>query len=46
LLLLAQRHGCEEFDGMCCMNLCDKSTSSHKSLQQLQDLRKKLMVND
>ncbi|KFW76047.1 hypothetical protein N305_12332, partial [Manacus vitellinus] len=45
-LLLAQGHRCEEFDGICCMNLSDKSTSIHKNLQQLQNLTKKLTVND
>ncbi|KFP85874.1 hypothetical protein N310_13249, partial [Acanthisitta chloris] len=34
-LLLAQGHGCDEFDGMCCMNLSDHSKSIH---QQLADL--------
>ncbi|KFQ47003.1 hypothetical protein N333_06569, partial [Nestor notabilis] len=28
-LLLAQGHGCEEFEGMCCMNLSDHSESIH-----------------
>jgi len=32
-LLLAQGHGCEEFDSMCCMNLSDHSESIHRSLQ-------------
>ncbi|KFP69390.1 hypothetical protein N310_13370, partial [Acanthisitta chloris] len=36
-LLLAQRHGCEESEGMCCMNLFDHSVSIHKQLKQLQD---------
>ncbi|KFR11330.1 hypothetical protein N306_13780, partial [Opisthocomus hoazin] len=31
-LLLAQGHGCEEFDSMCCMNLSDHSESIHRSL--------------
>ncbi|KFP89584.1 hypothetical protein N311_01963, partial [Apaloderma vittatum] len=34
-LLLAQRHGCEDFEGMCCMNLSDHSESIHKSIQYL-----------
>ncbi|KFR03231.1 hypothetical protein N306_09077, partial [Opisthocomus hoazin] len=37
LLLLAQGHGCEDFEGMCCMNLCGYSKSLH---QQLSELRK------
>ncbi|KFP78631.1 hypothetical protein N310_07885, partial [Acanthisitta chloris] len=36
-LLLAQRHSCEEFEGMYCMNLSDHSVSTHKQLKQLQD---------
>ncbi|XP_053912839.1 uncharacterized protein LOC128850989 [Cuculus canorus] len=35
-LLLAQGHGCEEFEGMCCMNLTDHSTSIHAKLRKLQ----------
>jgi len=34
-LLLAQGHGCEDFEGMCCMNLSDHSESIHKQLQWL-----------
>lgn len=36
-LLLAQGHGCEEFQGLCCMNLSDHSESIHKSIQKLKD---------
>ncbi|KFQ43834.1 hypothetical protein N333_00029, partial [Nestor notabilis] len=36
-LLLAQGHGCEDFEGMCCMNLSDHSESIHSRLKQLQD---------
>ncbi|KFV68580.1 hypothetical protein N307_11494, partial [Dryobates pubescens] len=36
-LLLAQGHGCEDFDGMCCMNLSDHSISIHRSIQTLED---------
>ncbi|TRZ10798.1 hypothetical protein HGM15179_016316 [Zosterops borbonicus] len=36
-ILLAQGHGCEDFDGMCCMNLSDHSESIHKSIQLLKD---------
>ncbi|XP_072777815.1 syncytin-A-like isoform X1 [Taeniopygia guttata] len=45
-LLLAQRHGCEEFEGMCCMNLSDHSQSIYKQLTQLKDNMKKLTVVD
>lgn len=31
-LLLAQGHGCEDFDGMCCFNLSDHSKSIHQSI--------------
>ncbi|KFQ68298.1 hypothetical protein N335_00258, partial [Phaethon lepturus] len=41
-LLLAQGHGCEEFEGMCCMNLSDHSQSIHKQLSILRDNMKKL----
>ncbi|KFP05602.1 hypothetical protein N300_15144, partial [Calypte anna] len=34
-LLLAHSHGCEDFDSICCMNLCDHSKSIHKEIQQL-----------
>ncbi|KFV89733.1 hypothetical protein N326_05310, partial [Eurypyga helias] len=43
-LLLAQGHGCQEFDGMCCMDLSDHSVSIHKSLGNLRDLTSKLEV--
>ncbi|KFV69083.1 hypothetical protein N307_02587, partial [Dryobates pubescens] len=36
-LLLAQGHGCEDFDGMCCMNLSDYSKSIHRSIQMLDE---------
>ncbi|KFP39313.1 hypothetical protein N324_09024, partial [Chlamydotis macqueenii] len=29
-LLLAQNHGCQDFDGLSCMNLSDYSESIHK----------------
>ncbi|KFV69399.1 hypothetical protein N307_09876, partial [Dryobates pubescens] len=29
-LLLVHGHGCEDFDGICCMNLTDKSSSIHQ----------------
>ncbi|KFO74211.1 hypothetical protein N303_03748, partial [Cuculus canorus] len=34
-LLLAQGHGCEDFEGMCCMNLSDRSECIHASIQHL-----------
>ncbi|KAM9585635.1 syncytin-2-like [Morphnus guianensis] len=45
-LLLAQGHGCEDFDGMCCMNLSDHSESIHASIQQLKDGVSKLHQDD
>ncbi|NXX72044.1 ERB1 protein, partial [Spizella passerina] len=34
-LLLAQGHGCEDFEGMCCLNLSDHGESIHKSITWL-----------
>ncbi|KFQ29581.1 hypothetical protein N331_08016, partial [Merops nubicus] len=34
-LLLAQVHGCEDFNSMCCMNFSDHSESIHKSISRL-----------
>ncbi|KGL73166.1 hypothetical protein N309_14688, partial [Tinamus guttatus] len=45
-LLLAQGHGCEYFDGLCCMNLSVHSKSIHKSIQELQQLMKRLEIKD
>lgn len=45
-LLLAQGHGCEDFDGMCCMNLSDHSESIHKAIRRLDDMTKKLTYED
>ncbi|KFO95393.1 hypothetical protein N300_08939, partial [Calypte anna] len=36
-LLLAQGHGCDDFEGMCCMNLSDHSESIHASLRYLKE---------
>ncbi|KFO79941.1 hypothetical protein N303_13080, partial [Cuculus canorus] len=43
-LLLAQGHGCEDFEEMCCMNLSDHSSSILKQLAQLRDNMNKLTV--
>ncbi|KFQ20738.1 hypothetical protein N332_01150, partial [Mesitornis unicolor] len=45
-LLLAQECGCEDFEGMCCINLSDRSESMHKSIQLLKDGVKELQVDD
>ncbi|XP_048786364.1 uncharacterized protein LOC125686436 [Lagopus muta] len=34
-LLLAQGHGCTDFEGMCCFNLSDHSDSIHKQIRWL-----------
>ncbi|KFO77676.1 hypothetical protein N303_04806, partial [Cuculus canorus] len=36
-LLLAHGHGCENFKGMCCINLSDHSRLIHKSMSILMD---------
>ncbi|KFV55522.1 hypothetical protein N341_00586, partial [Tyto alba] len=46
-LLLAHGHSCEDFEGLCCMNLSDQSQSIHASIQALQKGVAKLqVVND
>ena len=45
-LLLAQGHSCEDFEGMCCMNLSDHSESIHTSIQQLKKGVSKLRQDD
>ncbi|KGL76218.1 hypothetical protein N309_01565, partial [Tinamus guttatus] len=45
-LLLAQGHGCQDFDGMCCMNLSDHSESIHKSIWIRRDGVSKLEADD
>ncbi|KFZ51387.1 hypothetical protein N321_03099, partial [Antrostomus carolinensis] len=45
-LLLAQCHGCEEFEGMCCMNLSDHSESIHMATKRLKENVKQLKVDD
>ncbi|XP_078506306.1 uncharacterized protein LOC144764037 [Lissotriton helveticus] len=39
-LLLKHNHGCEDFDGLCCFNLSDHSTSIHVHINALKDLVK------
>ncbi|KFO91704.1 hypothetical protein N320_12550, partial [Buceros rhinoceros silvestris] len=34
-LLLARRHGCQEFDGTCSLNLSDHLTLIHQQIQLL-----------
>ncbi|RMB89475.1 hypothetical protein DUI87_34136 [Hirundo rustica rustica] len=45
-LLLAHGHGCEDFEGLCCMNLSDHSVSIHKQLQELRDLASQITIDD
>ncbi|XP_032298881.1 syncytin-A-like [Coturnix japonica] len=42
-LLLAQGHGCKDFDGMCCFNLSDHSKSLHEK-QEVKRLKKRRKV--
>ncbi|KFP35500.1 hypothetical protein N324_04045, partial [Chlamydotis macqueenii] len=44
-LLLAQGHGCQDFEGMCCMNLSDHSESIHASIEKLQALTQQLKLH-
>lgn len=45
-LLLAHGRGCEEFEGMCCMNLSSHSVSIHKKLRQLEDNMNKITTEN
>ncbi|KFV90554.1 hypothetical protein N326_11819, partial [Eurypyga helias] len=45
-LLLAQGHGCEDFEGMCCMNLSDHSEPIHASIRLLKEGVSKLWQDD
>lgn len=45
-LLLAQGHGCKDFEGMCCFNLSDHSDSIHRKLEWMQEHTKKIAIDD
>ncbi|XP_065585890.1 syncytin-A-like [Cyrtonyx montezumae] len=45
-LLLAQGHGSQDFDGMCCFNLSDHSKSMHKKLDWLKEHVNKIGIED
>ncbi|KFP35473.1 hypothetical protein N324_09862, partial [Chlamydotis macqueenii] len=45
-LLLLHSHGCEDLNGMCCMNLSDHSESIHKAIQTMKYRVQKLQVSD
>nr|AFY23252.1 envelope protein [Avian leukosis virus] len=44
-LLLAQGHGCQDVEGMCCFNLSDHSESIHKTLQAMREHVNKIGVD-
>ncbi|KFR04419.1 hypothetical protein N306_09821, partial [Opisthocomus hoazin] len=44
-LLLAQGRGCEDFEGMCCMNLSDHIKSIHKQLKWLEQHANQIQQN-
>lgn len=43
-LLLANGHGCNDFDGMCCFNLSDHSKSIHAKIQELRENVDKIRI--
>nr|AHG50454.1 envelope protein [Avian leukosis virus] len=45
-LLLAQGHGCQDVEGMCCFNLSDHSESIHKALRAMKEHTEKIRVED
>ncbi|XP_015711134.1 uncharacterized protein LOC107310204 [Coturnix japonica] len=45
-LLLAQGHGCKDFEGMCCFNLSDHSESLHKKLECLKEHTRRIGIQD
>ena len=45
-MLLAQGHGCKDFDGMCHMNLKDHSESIHKTISNLEWVTEQLQQCD
>ncbi|KFZ50675.1 hypothetical protein N338_03313, partial [Podiceps cristatus] len=45
-LLLAHGYGCEDIEGMCCMNLSNHSELVYKSIHLLKDGVKNLQVDN
>lgn len=45
-LLLAQGHGCEDFEGMCCFNLSDHGQSIHDQLKWLKVHTQKVTIEN
>ncbi|KFQ23145.1 hypothetical protein N332_10593, partial [Mesitornis unicolor] len=44
-LLLAQGHGCQDYEGMYCFNLSDHSSSIHQQLAVLQQNMKRISIS-
>ncbi|KFQ27362.1 hypothetical protein N332_00701, partial [Mesitornis unicolor] len=44
-LLLAQGHGCQDYEGMHCFNLSDRSSSIYQQLAILQQNMKRISVS-
>ncbi|KFQ89045.1 hypothetical protein N337_01923, partial [Phoenicopterus ruber ruber] len=44
-LLLAQGRGCEEFEGMRCMNLSDNSQTVFQQIKKLKELSEQLTTS-
>ncbi|KFQ32765.1 hypothetical protein N332_02422, partial [Mesitornis unicolor] len=44
-LLLAQGHGCQDYEGMCCFNLSDHFSSIHQQLAVLQQNMERISVS-
>lgn len=44
-LLLAHRHGCQEFEGLCCFNITEKSQSIHALISKMRDLVQEIKVD-
>lgn len=45
-ILIKMNYGCESFEGMCCFNLSDHSSSVEEHLKNLRDLSKRVTVSD
>ncbi|KFW74295.1 hypothetical protein N305_10245, partial [Manacus vitellinus] len=37
-LLLAHGHGCQDFEGLCCLNSSDHAEALHHSIKKLKNL--------
>ncbi|XP_054852471.1 uncharacterized protein LOC129341350 [Eublepharis macularius] len=45
-LLLKANHGCETFEGMCCLNLSDHSQTIESHIKKLQDMAKQITISN